>query len=167
MDALIGNYSFDLILFYSLMLTSFFVVVYRKTRKILFSTLISLLATLVGSEYYELSVFVMAYVRGIADFPFGEIHHAIITVMFIMLMKVAKVEFTKKNILLLICGPVLSTPFLLIKIPHLLLVIRLLKLYLARSIGFTFLWIVIINSPGVGGKKASSKPNKTKSTTER
>ena len=164
MDALIGNYSFDLIAFYSFMLTSFFVVVYLKTRKFLFATLISLLVTLVGSEYYELSIFVMAYVKGIADFPFGEIHHVIVASMFVMLMKLSKVKFTKKNIFLLVCGPLLATPFLFVKIPYL---VPLTRLYLARSIGFAFLWTVIINSPGVGGKKASSKPNKTKSTTER
>ena len=161
---MIGNYSFDLILFYSFMLTSFFVVVYCKTRKFLFSTLISLLATLVGSEYYELSIFVMAYVKGIADFPFGEIHHVIITFMFVMLMKLSEVKFTKKNSLLLVCGPLLASPFLLGKLYYLSLLTRL---YLARTIGFAFLWTVIINSPGVGGKKASSNPNKTKLTIER
>ena len=153
-----GSYTLDLITYYGLVLLVFSYATYKNTKNFWFSFIIGLLVTLVGSEYYELSVFVMAYVRGIANFPFGELHHLIITVMFIMLVRETKLEFTKKNVLLLICGPLLATPFLLLK-----MLLPSLQLYLARTIGFTFLWMVIINSPGIGGKKVSTKPNKIKS----
>lgn len=103
--------------------------------------LISLLTVFVGSEYYEIPIFVR---YGTTQW----LHTINVLWMFILLVYFAKITFSKWNVTLLCLGPVLTAPILFYS----------QLTYLARSIGLTVLLIVTFNSPGVGGKKASNIP---------
>lgn len=115
-----------------------------KTEKKLFSLLISLLIVFVGSEYYELPIFIR---YGTSQW----LHELNVLWMFILLVWFAKIRFSKWNITLLCFGPILTAPILFYSE----------LTYLARVIGLTVLLIVTFNSPGVGGKTASKKPYRT------
>lgn len=120
----------------------FYALLLWQTEKKLFSILTSLLIIFVGSEYYELPIFIR---YGTDQW----LHHLNILWMFILLLWITKTKFSKTNISLLCLGPILTSP-ILFAYPQLI--------YLARILGLTFLFIITFNSPGVGGKIASNKP---------
>ena len=151
------NYTIDIILFYGIIYLFLISLTYFLTRQLMFSILISTLLTLVGSEYYEIPLFVSAYL-GLRSGPINVWHDIIKITLFLTLMYVAKVQPTKRNVALLIMGPMLTAPLLLLKLCG-----GWITLYVAKTVGFIVLCIVIINSPGIGGKKVSTKPNKIKS----
>lgn len=141
---MIGNYSLDLILFYVSVFATLALMFQRKTRQPLLGLAISVLIVLVGSEYYEIPIFVLAYLGIRGSFP-HVLHHVITTVLFIMLISICHIQLTKRNVSLLFLGPLATTPLLLC----------FQWAYPARLIGLTVLTTVAFNSPGVGGSKSS------------
>ena len=108
---------------------------------------LSLLIILVGAEYYEIPVFVCGYL-GVAGYGFPHVlNHVIVAFMFGLLVWFTDMKATKINVLALLMGPLLTAPLLLF-------VHGTLILYLAKAIGLSILFIVAINSPGVGGSKS-------------
>lgn len=140
--ALSPNYSPQLLIFYFIAFLVSYILLVRKSGYVLISLLTSLLLVFVASEYYEIPIFIR---YGTTEW----LHSINIVWMFILLVWFAEIQFSPKNIALLCLGPVL-TGLILFSIPQLI--------YLARIIGLSILMIVTINSPGVGGKKASNMP---------
>ena len=137
-----------LISFYVVCFVVFNVLFYLKTQLKIKSFLLSLLVVLVGSEYYEIPIFVCGYL-GVAGYQFPHIlNHVLILIAFAIFA--SEIQLSKKGALILIVGPILTAPLLL-------MISNLFLVYLARIIGFGILVTVAINSPGVGGRK-SRKP---------
>ena len=104
-----------------------------------------------GSEYYEIPIFVCGYL-GASGYGFPHVlNHIIIIILFLFFISASQVGLTKENVLALVVGPFLTAPLLLFYRSA-------INTYVARLIGLTILFIVAFNSPGVGGKKASIKP---------
>lgn len=148
------NYSFPLLLFYGLSFILFSIWLYAKTRSKSSAFLLSFLIVLVGSEYYEIPIFVCGYL-GVQGYRFPHVlHHINTTILFVLLVALCNMKLSKGNILVLI-----SVPFLIA--PLLLWFRNSTTIYLARSIGLTTLLVLVmyaISSPGVGGKNASKTP---------
>lgn len=102
---------------------------------------------LVGSEYYEIPIFIKGYLFG----PTPDVlHHVITTFLLIILLWFQQVKLNQKTISLLMFGPVLTAPILYF-VPK--------QIYLARMIGLTTLFLIVkTSSEGVGGKSVSNKP---------
>ena len=149
-----SNYSLSLLLFYGIAFTISAILIYVKTRSKLSAFLLSLLIILVGSEYYEIPIFVCGYL-GVEGYGFPHIlHHVNTAVLFILLLGLSNTKPSKRNILVLISVPFLISPLLL-------WFRNSTTLYLARSIGLATLLVLVMDattSPGVGGKNASRTP---------
>lgn len=139
---MLQNYTPQILTYYSLAFATSFLLFYVKTHKIATSIVFSMLVVFIASDYYEIPIFLR---YGTTQW----LHHANMIWMFILLVMVARIQASKLNISLLCLGPLLTVPILL-KYQGLV--------YLARVIGLAILLIVTINSPGVGGKKASNTP---------
>jgi len=157
---MLGRYSFPLIIFYAsaiIILASLF---YLKTKFKTYSFFVSFLVVLVGSEYYEIPNAIAGYL-GMFNYGFPYVlHHINIIWFFIVLVLITRIKFTKKNVLMLALGPVMTCPLLFFHPwPY--------TTYLARTIGLTILGTVFYSgccmyarptiSSGIGGKKVEPK----------
>jgi len=101
----------------------------------------------VGSEYYEIPLFIQGYLLGPTP---DYIHHIFITIMFLILLGMLETKMARINILCFVAGPMLTGPILYIFPKY---------IYYARVIGFFFLFLAVTtSSEGVGGKTVSKKP---------
>ena len=149
------NYTLDIILFYGIIYFAAIITFWNINRNLLYSVLVATLFTLVGSEYYEIPLFAAGYL-GLKQGPTNVWHDIIKIMLFATLVYATRLYKKKGNIILFALGPIITALLLL---PHYCFSV----LYLAKALGFIFLSIVTINSPGVGGKNASNTPNKTNS----
>ena len=129
------TYSLSLVVFYFLVGFVFWEIFAHKTGSVLRGLTLSLAIILIGSEYYEIPIFVCAYFTLFGyRFPTALtiLNHALVIVIFLIFMSVAKLKASRRNISLFLLGPILTLPFLF-WIP---------SLFMARLIGFLTLFSV-------------------------
>lgn len=152
-----SNYSLPLLVFYGVSFIVFSMLLYVKTRSKLSAFLLAFLIVLVGSEYYEIPIFVCGYLR-VQGYGFPHVlHHINTAVLFVLLLALSRMKPSKRNIVVLSSVPFLISPLLL-------WFRNSTTLYLARCIGLTTLLVLVMDatsSPGVGGKNASKTPYTT------
>lgn len=137
MTILSPNYSWQLILFYFFAGFLFWGIFTRKTSSALLGLALSLSIVLIGSEYYEVPIFICSYL-GLFGYIFPTalsiINHVLVVIIFFIFISISKLKLTKGNVALLGSGPLLTTPFL----------IWLPLLYAARTIGLIVLFVLTL-----------------------
>lgn len=109
----IENGIYGIILFYSLCCFSFFLLFYWKTKSVRNSLMVALLFIMVGSEYWELPIFIAAAL-GLFNHTFSDTLHPLMALIwFIILIISAKIEFNSRTIILLFMAPIVNTFLLL------------------------------------------------------
>jgi len=131
------TYSLELIFFYVSVGLIFWWILAKKIPSKLMSFTLSYIIILVGSDYYEVPIFVCAYL-GLLNHRFPTaltiMNHVLIIVMFLIFVGLTKLKLTKKNVAILTLGPILTAPFLL----------GIHILYLARAIGLAALLTLML-----------------------
>jgi len=104
---------FGITVFYSLSCLLFFLLFYWKTNSIRNSLMVALLFIMVGSEYWELPIF-MAAALGLFNHTFSDTLHPLMALIwFVILIISAKIEFSSRTIILLFMAPIVNTFLLL------------------------------------------------------
>jgi len=138
------NYTPELILFYGSLGLIFAFLFAVKTSSVLMGLILGLSIILVGSEYWEVPIFVLSYLQMFSyEFPaiLTIINHLLMVLIFGILACVAQIKANKQNIVTLSLGPVLTA----------ILFFGFHVDYLARVTGLSILFMVTLDAISMRG----------------